>query len=109
MTTWEELGIDIRGKTSGEVKTVCPRCSAYRKKSNYPCLNVNLDKGVFHCWHCEWSGSLQKGEERRSNPAASPLIFRKPVYRQTPLPRHVIEWFATRGIPEKVLARRRIS
>ena len=109
MRTWADFGIDTRGKASGEVKTTCPRCSEYRRKKNYPCLNVNLDKGVWHCWHCSWTGSLKDGEEQRSNPRATPLIFRKPVYRQTPLPTRVIEWFASRGIPESILARNRIS
>ena len=109
MKDWSDYGIDTRGKTVGEVKTTCPQCSQYRKKKNYPCLNVNLDKSVWHCWHCEWSGSLKDGEERRSNPKATPLVFRKPVYRQTPLTSRVIEWFASRGIPEAVLARNRIS
>lgn len=111
MKDWRDFGIDIsqtRGAGS-EVKTICPQCSHTRKKSKYPCLNVSLDKGVWHCWHCDWSGSLGKGEERRSNPSASPVVFRKPVYRQTPLPQRVVDWFASRGIPEKVLARRRIS
>jgi twinkle protein len=109
MKTWEEFGIDTRNKTIGEVKTVCPRCSPSRKKSKYPCLNANLDKGVWHCWHCDWAGSLSTGEERRSNLSASPIVFRKPVYRPTPLPSRAIEWFAGRGIPESVLARNRIS
>lgn len=109
MKTWAELGIDTRGKIVGEIKTTCPWCSAYRKKKNYPCLNVNLDKGVYHCWHCAASGSLEKGEEQKSNPATTPLIFRKPVYKATPLPQRVIDWFATRKIPLSVLVRRRIS
>lgn len=109
MKTWSEFGIDIRGKTVGEVKTTCPRCSEYRKKKSYPCLNCNLDKGVWHCWHCDWAGTLASGEERRSNPAATPLVFRKPVYRQTTLTPRVLAWFASRGIPERVLARNRIS
>ena len=107
--TWEELGIDTRGKIVGQGKTTCPRCSPYRKKKHYPCLSINLDDGLFNCFHCDWSGSLKTGEERHSNPRATPIIFRKPVYRQTPLPQRVLDWFASRGIPESVLARNRIS
>jgi twinkle protein len=109
MVTWSELGIETHGKTTGEIKTTCPRCSPYRKKKTYPCLNANLDKGLWNCWHCAWSGSLKGGEEHQSNPAATPLLYRKPVYRETSLPSRVIEWFAGRGIPVNVLARRRIS
>ena len=69
MKTWADFGIEVHGKSSGEVKTTCPQCSASRKKSKYPCLSVNLDKGVWLCWHCDWSGSLHTGEDRRSRPA----------------------------------------
>ena len=77
MASWEALGIDTRGKASGEVKTTCPRCSASRKKKSYPCLNVNLDEGLYHCWHCGWSGSVKQGEYSR------PVIvktYRKPNF-----------------------------
>lgn len=109
MKEWADFGIDIRGKVTGQIKTTCPRCSPHRKKKQYPCLSVNLDESIFHCFHCDWAGSLQKGEERRSDPHATPLVFRKPVYRQTALPSRVLEWFASRGIPETVLARNRIA
>src|SRR5688572_9631633 len=54
---WAELGIEIPyGRTSGEVKTTCPRCSADRKKQHEKCLNVNLDKQTWNCKHCSWAG-----------------------------------------------------
>lgn len=109
MKTWGELGITVKTSGNVEQKTACPRCSPYRKKKHYPCLSVNLEKGVWLCFHCDWTGSLHTGEERPSNPSATPLIYRKPVYRQTTLPQRVLDWFASRGIPETVLARRRIS
>jgi twinkle protein len=109
MKTWADFGIQVNAGGHMEQKTVCPQCSPYRKKSRYPCLSINTEKGVWHCFHCAWSGTLKDGEERRANPRATPIIFRKPVYRQTPLPSRVIEWFARRGIPESVLARNRIS
>jgi twinkle protein len=109
MKTWEELGIDTRGKSTGQVKTTCPRCSAYRKKKTYPCLSLDLDTGLYNCWHCAWAGSLKRGEDAQSNPRATPVVFRKPVYRMTPLPQRVLAWFASRGIPETILARRHIS
>nr|WP_232442860.1 hypothetical protein [Burkholderia ubonensis] len=62
MKTWSDLGIDTRGHVSGEVKTTCPKCSPHRKKKSYRCLNLNLDKSVWNCWHCGWSGTLKSGE-----------------------------------------------
>jgi twinkle protein len=54
------LGIDLRGKYSGEVKTLCPKCAHSRKKKNDPSLGVNIDSGVWKCHHCGWSGSVNQ-------------------------------------------------
>jgi twinkle protein len=53
-----KLGIDLRDRWSGEVKTTCPKCASTRKKKNDPSLGVNIDKGVWKCHHCAWSGSV---------------------------------------------------
>ena len=54
------LGIDLRNRWSGEVKTLCPKCSNQRKKKNDPSLGVNIDTGVWKCHHCGWSGSVNQ-------------------------------------------------
>jgi twinkle protein len=108
MRQWSDTGIDTRGHSSGEIKTTCPKCSAQRKKKTYPCLNVNLDKGVWNCWHCGWSGSLKEGEYQR--PMSQRKAYRRPEFaassstHEAPL----VRWFADRGIPLKVLARNAI-
>ena len=108
-TTFEAVGIDTRGRVSGEVKTICPQCSPTRKKSKFPCLNVNIDKRAWHCWHCDWSGGLSDGIA-----AIRPRIvktYRKPDYvaQASALPDPVSTWFAGRGIPESVLRRNQIG
>lgn len=55
-----KLGIDLRNKWSGEVKTTCPKCAHQRKKKNDPSLSVNIDTGVWKCHHCGWSGSVNQ-------------------------------------------------
>lgn len=55
-----KLGIDLRDRWSGEVKTICPKCSLTRKKKNDPSLGVNIDSGVWKCHHCGWSGSVNQ-------------------------------------------------
>jgi twinkle protein len=109
MKTWADYGIDVRGKSSGEVKATCPECSPSRKKKAYPCLSVNIDKGVWLCWHCDWKGSLKDGVDRHASPPPRARTYHKPVYRPTTLPPKVVQWFADRGIPETVLARRQIG
>jgi twinkle protein len=109
MKDYADYGIDTRGKASGEVKTTCARCSASRKKHKYPCLNVNVDKGVWNCWHCGWSGSLRSGEESASTPPSRPRVYRPPTFRPTALPADIVAWFARRGIPETILAQHQIG
>ena len=108
MTTWAQLGIDVRGKHSGEIKTVCPKCSHLRSKRRDPCLNVNLDKGLFHCHHCSWAGSISKGDYMR------PVVvgkkeYRRPEFRSQMLSDGVLTWLAERGITPEVAARNQLS
>jgi len=105
---WSELGIDTKGKVSGEVKTTCPQCSPRRKKSNYPCLNVNLDKGVYYCHHCGWSGGIGKDFSGRVL-AAVKKVYRKPEFKQTPLPSGALGFLTKRGLTPEVIGRNQIS
>ena len=59
--TFYDYGIDVKGKTFGTVKTLCPKCSQARKKKTEPCLSVDIGKEVWNCHHCEWSGGLKNG------------------------------------------------
>lgn len=108
MKTWADFGIDVQGKNGDEVKTICPQCSSHRKKKNYPCLNVSIDKGVWNCWHCGWAGSLGKGIESMAQIVKT---YRKPdfVANSTGLPDSVVQWFASRGIGQSVLIRNQIA
>lgn len=108
MRTFEEFGIDLRGRTGEEVKTTCPQCSHTRKKSKYPCLNVNTSKGIWHCHHCGWSGGLGTGVINRSAPP-SRRVYPKPEFRPAGLSDKAHDWFTKRGIATDVLVRNRIS
>lgn len=108
LSTWAELGIDIRGRASGEIDTTCPKCSSQRKKKTARCLSVNLDKGTYFCHHCGAAGGLGQAEQR-FDPA-----WRRPQHRKPdPLPQKpldpIVQWFADRGIPKAVLERNRIT
>jgi twinkle protein len=107
LKTWDDFGIDTRG-ASGEIKTLCPKCSDGRKKSRYPCLNVNVEKGCWHCWHCDWSGSLGAGEDRR------PIFTIKRTYKKPPLPPEILgerwrAWLKKRGISDAVVERNKLA
>lgn len=106
MTTYADFGIDTRGKNSGELKTQCPQCSPHRKKKNAPCLNVNLDKGVWHCWHCEWAGGLG---DKKMIVIPHKKVYKRPETQAQDLSDKAIEWFAKRGIGADVLAKYKIA
>ncbi len=111
MKDYSDFGIYLHGKSGVEVKIPCPQCSPHRKKKNYPCLNVNTEKAVWHCWHCNFSGALKTGVDNRSNPFAwKPKTYTRPTYQPlTTLPAKIIDWFGERGITDTVLARNKIS
>jgi hypothetical protein len=50
------VGISLPCGARGEVRTVCPQCSPWRRKSRLACLAVHVEQGVWHCHHCGWSG-----------------------------------------------------
>jgi twinkle protein len=62
---FQRLGIDTKGKFSGFIKTVCPRCANQRKKTSDPSLSVNLDEGLYKCHHCQWKGTVVEQKYNR--------------------------------------------
>lgn len=108
MKTFQDFSIDLQGRSGEEVKVPCPQCSHTRKKKNYPCLNVNTSKGIWHCHHCGWSGGLGSGVVNVSAPP-SRRVYPKPDFRPTALSDAAVGWFSKRGITTEVLIRNRIS
>lgn len=108
MKFFADYGIDVGSKSGEEVKVTCPQCSHTRKKSRYPCLNVNTVKGVWNCWHCGWSGSLAHGTDERPQLVAQ-KTYSKPVFVGAELTGKAVEFFNNRGITNDVLIRNRVS
>lgn len=106
LNTFEDFGIHLRSGSTGECKTTCPQCSSSRKKKTTPCLNVNVEKGVWNCWHCGWGGTLKAGEHTR---AEIKKVFTRPDFIPQVAPDAIEEWFLTRGITAQVLKRNMIS
>jgi twinkle protein len=107
MKTFIDYGIDIGNRTGVEIKTTCPQCSSSRKKKNYPCLNVNTDKGLWNCWHCSWSGTLKGGEWQRPEIRK---VYTRPAFVKTEKKVDELQaWFDTRGISADVVARNQIT
>lgn len=90
------------GKSLGEITTTCPECSHTRKKSKDKCLGVNLDKKVWRCNHCGWSGFLKNEIQK--------VEYKKPIWHnKTDINEKVVQWFEKRGITQKTLLKTRIT
>lgn len=90
-----KLGIDLRNKWSGEVKTTCPKCAHQRKKKNDPSLGVNIDDGVWKCHHCNWSGSVNQ--------------YVRPETRPQVKTESIFSYFTKRGITSETVTKFQIS
>lgn len=101
--TFADYGIDIpQNKVSGNVNTTCPKCSHERKKSQQKCLNVNLDKKVWRCNHCEWSGGITE--------KYVPVSYEVPKWEnKTILPDKVLKYFENRRITANTLNEFKVS
>ena len=104
--TFADFGIDIpfnpRPDADGNIRTLCPKCSHTRHKSTDPCLSVNIEKGVWHCWHCDYTGGIGETQEEV---ARARKVFVKPHFVESEIkdPR-VLKWFADRRIHQAALS-----
>jgi twinkle protein len=105
---FKSFGIELNNRIGAEVKVPCPRCSSQRKKKNYPCLNVNTEKGIWNCWHCGWSGGLKTGEYSKPTVAHTRTYY-KPDFKPEPLNSKTFEFLATRGLTKDVLIRNHVT
>lgn len=78
--SFEEMGITIPfRRNSGKVKTTCPQCSATRHNPRDRSLSVDLDRGLWHCHHCGWSGALKRYTKPE---AVARKEYKKPAQRE---------------------------
>jgi twinkle protein len=124
MKTYHDYGIEIpSGRTKGNVKVFCPQCHKSRSDKHDKSLSVDLDKGVWNCHYCGFSGHLEYTEEERKewakqqmwyNPHQSvkhePKTYRKPKPRQhSVMSDKAYQWFAGRGISKQTVDAMRIT
>lgn len=105
MPTFEDYGIDTRGKT-GSFKVPCPKCSHTRKNPKDPCLSVDTDKFLWKCHHCSFAGGLGRGfgiERERK-------VFKRPSFTPSPMVHpSLVEYFNGRGIMAKTIESAKIK
>jgi twinkle protein len=88
-----EIGITVR-PSSGHTKAKCPKCSHTRKNKTDPCLSVDIDKGLYNCHNCGWSGNVKF----KAKPD-----YVIPEKENANVSERVLKYFESRGISEPTL------
>jgi len=100
MKTIEWNQIDLKGKTSGQIKTICPACSPERRNKTDRCLSVNIAKGVAKCHHCD-AISIKE-----TKPLVQDKVFKLPEQtwsNYTQLSDNMVKFCEARGIYQSTL------
>lgn len=59
--TFNKLAVNLRGKSSGSIKTECPHCQKDRTKNKHDKpLSVIIESGVYKCHHCGEKGNIHE-------------------------------------------------
>lgn len=111
MKTYEDFGIIIPyGRTTGHVKTFCPKCRDKRTNKRDKSLSVDLDRGIWKCHYCPFTGGLPKGRGYESSLKYQKKDYTKPILKGSALlSEKVIKWFSERGISMPTLTAMKIT
>jgi len=102
--TFKDLDINYK-RNKGEEKVLCPKCSHTRKKKNDLCLSINHDSGLYHCFNCHWSGTINKIEQIKVE-----MTVELPTLNRTELSENVFNWFFNdRKISNNTIIRNKIT
>lgn len=99
--TFNELGIDLKGATSGTKKVVCPICAQRKGGTMDKDLSVNISDGLYNCHnsHCNFKGRLSTKTYKRPD-------FVKNV---SGVPRDLAVFFQSRGISQQTIKDEQIT
>lgn len=92
----ENIGINLNRKTTGSIKTTCPRCSETRKNKKDLCLSVDIDGGLYNCHNCDFKGRVFEKSKKE---------YIKPEPRLEKVSDKTIQFFQSRGISNNTLLR----
>ena len=122
MRNFASYDVDIRGKSSGVLKTISKKCLPTRKNYRDRSQRVNVDTGHCHCYHCGADfyvpdeiverEKAERAAARKRRAAAIPQHFQRPVFdaSKTTLSEDMERWLVeTRCIPQSVIAALRIT
>lgn len=97
-----DLGIKLT-RSSGHLKTKCPKCSDGRKNKTDMPLSVNINEGEYNCHNCGWKGNVRAFERKRETKK-----YEKPdqsMLKAIEVKEKTEQWFKKRGISKETLAK----
>ncbi len=103
---WDQLNIDLKGRSRGKVKVHCPKCHDTRSNKQDRSLSVDIDAGLYKCHYCSWSGSAADKEDSEWR---RPLKMQTKEYKRPAkigsanLSEKAVKYFAGRGISLQTL------
>ena len=95
----EALGI-VLNVSRGQAKVKCPKCKDTRKNKADKPLSVDIEKGLYNCHNCGWSGNVNLKPKKE---------YIKPVVQSSDLSERTISYFNKRGITEPTLIHWKVS
>ena len=92
---FEEIGIIPKGNNNQQ-KVVCPNCAKIGKTNlKDTCLSIDLQRGLYNCHKCGWSGCVKLGEK---------ISYQRPIKTNfTKLTDTALGLFTGRGITQDVV------
>lgn len=121
MRDFHKYGIDVHGRSSGKIKTTCPRCNETRGHKGDKSLSVDIDRGLVHCFHCQFVFYVPDEAEEREREARKeryrrgsklPSHFHRPVFDRSKMKlSEEMEryWTEVRRLPQSLLEELRIT
>lgn len=122
MKDFSDYGIQIPYmKQGGKIKTFCPECHETRRDKRDKSLSVDIDKGIWKCHYCGFSGHLEFDEYDKQRWMEQQTwyqrtkIKQKPTYKRPepkpilPISQRALAWFESRGISAKTLEELKIT
>lgn len=120
MRDFEKYGVDLRGRTGGQMKTFCPRCRDERRHKSDRSLSVNIEQGLCHCHNCGASFVVPDDSEQDTDrklpvkvpqtaaalqPAGQGRPYVRPLLIEgnLQLTKEVTDYFGRRGISPETL------
>lgn len=94
---WDAKGIDLTKVRAG--KGFCPACHHSRKHKHDRSLSVDVEKGLFNCHNCNFSGTAMV----HVAPDRPRKVYKRPALIEKAPSSQAVKWFASRGISEATL------